>query len=330
MEIDFLWVGEETKTGDAITCRFTDSQSGQDVVVVVDGGFASDGSRIAEHVRKYYKTSFVDLVVCTHPDDDHIKGLFGVFDELSVGQLAINRPTDYSYTGDSVKSGLVEDLVAAARSQGTAVVPALEGASFFGGALIVAGPSDDFYRSMLREQRRAAGLVASATRGFSQAIRVFFGGDPGETLTDDNGGTTARNNTSVILDLNSEGKRALLTGDAGVPALERAADYLNVSNRGNDWPDFIQVPHHGSRHNLDPAILDRLIGGLVDEGTVRGSAFVSVGTKADDFPRPEIANAFRRRGYPVIATRGQNIWWNEGAPPRWQYGPVEPLGWLVE
>lgn len=53
IEIDFLWVGEETKTGDAIGCRFTHPQTGEDVVVLIDGGFTETGDRIVDHVRKY-------------------------------------------------------------------------------------------------------------------------------------------------------------------------------------------------------------------------------------------------------------------------------------
>ncbi len=45
MEIDFLWVGEESKTGDAIGCRFTHPDTGASVVVLIDGGFTeTDGS----------------------------------------------------------------------------------------------------------------------------------------------------------------------------------------------------------------------------------------------------------------------------------------------
>src|SRR4051794_31660922 len=71
IEVDFLWVGEETKTGDAICARFTDPSTGRDAVVVVDGGFIETGDRVVSHIQRYYGTQTVDLVICTHPDDDH-------------------------------------------------------------------------------------------------------------------------------------------------------------------------------------------------------------------------------------------------------------------
>ena len=40
---------------------------------------------------------------------------------------------------------------------------------------------------------------------------------------------------------------------------------------------FLQIPHHGGRHNVSPSILDRLIGEIVDEDeTIGKTAFVSV------------------------------------------------------
>ncbi|KQS69833.1 ComEC/Rec2 family competence protein [Modestobacter sp. Leaf380] len=334
IDIDFLWVGEKQKTGDAITCQFTDPSTGQDVVIVIDGGFADDGSRIASHVRRYYGTDRVDLVICTHPDDDHIRGLFGVIEELDVARLLIHRPSAYGYTGDDVKATLVDDLIATARGCGTAVDHGFAGTTYFGGALTIAGPSESYYRQLLEEQVQYGSLTASIGRAFSkaassvmEAIRSLVS-DPGETMTDDNGGTTPRNNSSVITNLAVDGYRALFTGDAGVPALNQAADHLDLAGKSATI-DFLDVPHHGSRHNLDPQTLDRLLGPIVGD-LQYGSAFVSVGKEADDFPRPEVANAIRRRGYPVSATRGQSIRWNRGGYLRPDYSALTPIGWLAE
>lgn len=96
VEIEFLWVGEESKTGDAITCRFTSPETGEPAIVLIDGGFIETGDRIVEHVEQHYGTSVVDLVICTHPDDDHIGGLFTVLQNLSVRRLLIHRPAQYT------------------------------------------------------------------------------------------------------------------------------------------------------------------------------------------------------------------------------------------
>ena len=334
IDIDYLWVGEHEKTGDAIACQFTNPASGTNVVLVIDGGQRDDGTRLADHVRRYYGVDHIDLVVCTHPDNDHIQGLFTLFEEIPVGNLLIHRPRAYGYAGDEVKADLVDELISVATAAGAAIHHDFAGTNFFGGALTIAGPTEVYYQELLREQVGGVSLAASIAKALARAAAKVgnairsIGHDPGETLTSDNGGTTARNNSSIILDLRIDGYRALFSGDAGVPALDAAADAIDAW-LPSDRVDFFHVPHHGSRHNLDPATLDRLLGPIVPDSEI-GSSFVSVGTEADDFPRPEIANAIRRRGYPVCATRGQSIRWHRGGAARTDYSPLEAIDWLAE
>jgi beta-lactamase superfamily II metal-dependent hydrolase len=333
IEIEFIPVGTEVNTGDAIVGHFTDP-SGQTRVIVVDGGFVDTSADIVSHIRSYYGTDYVDLMVCTHPDADHINGLTGVLEELQVGQLLIHRPKDYGYTGDDVASPAVEDLIRVAQREGTVVTTkAFAGSSFFNGALMIAGPTEAFYLEQLRAQHQGTSTSSSLLsflKATASAIRSALKprtSDPGEGTLTDNGGTTPRNNSSIVLDLRVDGHRALLTGDAGVPGLNAAADTLGVYGRANKVPDFFDVPHHGSRHNLDTPTLDRLIGPVVGDTKVH-SAFVSVGAKADDFPRPEVANALKRRGYTVGVTKGKTIRWHRDAPARPTWVSITPLGWL--
>lgn len=338
-EVDYLWVGEKTNTGDAIACRLTDPTTQRNVVTVIDGGFVETGERLADHVETYYGTSTADLVVCTHPDDDHIMGLFSLFDRLDVRRLLIHRPARYGYgSADGVKADLVEELVQKALGQGTVIDDSFyAGTTYFGGVLAIAGPSESYYTELLEQQKALEGSVLaklrqaapSATAAVARAVRSLFG-DPGETMTGDNGGTTPRNNSSIILDVQSASSRVLFTGDAGAPALERAADQLDVLGRSGAKIDVFDVPHHGSRHNLTPQLLDRLLGYVPQAD--RGYAIASVGQQAVDHPRPEVANAFKRRGYPVYCTRGTNLWWHStDAPTRLDYGAsATPLDWLDE
>ncbi|MBG6192176.1 hypothetical protein IWX64_003146 [Arthrobacter sp. CAN_A212] len=73
--------------------------------------------------------------------------------------------------------------------------------------------------------------------------------------------------------------------------------------------------------------MDRLAGPIVGD-TQERTAFVSVGKEAEAYPRAEVANAFKRRGYKVNATRGKQIRWSRGAASRPGWVTAKPLTWL--
>ena len=79
-----------------------------------------------------------------------------------------------------------------------------------------------------------------------------------ETLDCD---TSTENNTSVILAVKlRDSYWAMFTGDAGEPALLGALDWLDYTNFSTSNFKFVQIPHHGSEHNISPAVLDRWLG----------------------------------------------------------------------
>ena len=68
-------------------------------------------------------------------------------------------------------------------------------------------------------------------------------------------------------------------------------------------PDFVQIPHQGSRRNVTPGVLNAWLGQPNGGATRRGTAMVMVGAKKDEHPRNKVKNAFIRRGYPVFVGR---------------------------
>jgi beta-lactamase superfamily II metal-dependent hydrolase len=336
LELDFLPVGKETQSGDAITFRFFDGVAHR--IVVVDGGFTETSVDVLSHLEAYYGGTEIDLIVSTHPDDDHIRGLVGVVQGASrVREVWVHQPSSHGYSGSTGhKADLVDELVAAARTAGALVREPFAGDQFCG-AVTVAGPSREDYELWLGQETTldTERMIAkqAAQSALIGALRAKYGGtltsDPGETLTSGEG-TTPRNQHSVILNIVVEGKRALLTGDAGAPALHAAANTLDQLGLSNPYPWVFQVPHHGSRRNLDPEILDRLIGvvGTFDGGV--HEAIASVAAKADDHPRGAVSNAMRRRGYDMFATRGRTLHCNSGYPARPNWHEAQSLGWLDE
>ncbi len=155
---------------------------------------------------------------------------------------------------------------------------------------------------------------------------------PVEIPFDDAGGTSPRNNSASVIDLAIEGRRILFTSDAGVPAINGALDYLNSVGRNSAPPDLVQIPHHGSRHNMDSATLNRLLG-RPGQGISR-AAFVSVTEAAPKHPSPRIVNGFMRRGCQVASTETQALCWRSlDAPNRPGYGPatlLDPMNEALE
>jgi hypothetical protein len=95
--------------------------------------------------------------------------------------------------------------------------------------------------------------------------------------------------------------RYLFTGDAGVEALERAADYGELDHSITSLR-VMQSPHHSSRHNIGPDVLDRLVG--PKGGSTGTVAFISAAANSETHPSRKVSNAFTRRGVNVYVTNG--------------------------
>lgn len=89
----------------------------------------------------------------------------------------------------------------------------------------------------------------------------------------------------------------------------------------------MQVPHHGSRCDVTPYVLDRWLGSRVGKGVVVGSAICSVGDGKGEYPRGQVNNAFLRRDYPVYVTRGTSIIHQSGSTRGW--GDATPLPFMT-
>ena len=353
-EIDFLAVGED-KSGDAITLRFGNlvGDRKEQTVVVIDGGFADTGKQVVDHLRTHYRTTKVELVVSTHPDGDHSAGLETVLTECDVDAFWMHQP--WNHTDDVAKmfeDGRVTDssvseelrksldsarnLERAAQRRGIPVVEPFTGLADVSQSVWVVGPTKAYYESLLPEFRctpepvQKTSVFQAVWLGTEEAIKVLAEHWNIETL-DDKGVTSAENNSSVIL-LVTIGERWLFfTADAGIPALTAATNTLVASNLDLAKIQFIQVPHHGSRRNVSPAILDLLLGPKLQAETTSRTAYVSVAKPNDPkHPSKKVTNAFRRRGVPVHATAGRSICHFFDTPTRQGWISVSPLPFYNE
>lgn len=338
-EIDFLAVGDGEKSGDAIALRY--GLPGAYKVMVVDGGNKESGQALVDHIKDCYQTTHVDFLVNTHPDSDHASGLEVVMENLQVGAAWVHQPWNYPekiiswfkdgrITVDSLRDRLQDALYHAYRIEEIAKtkhVPLYE--PFQGckiGDFYVVSPSREWYLEIIPhfaktpESKKAAPASGFRERAgmITEKIKAWLDERWDLETLQDGESTSYDNESSVILYAYIANRGILLTGDAGVEALTHAADYLESFNI--DLPNtlkFIQIPHHGSRHNVGPTILNRLIGTRVLAGSEpRIKAFVSAGAKSESHPRKVVTNAFKRRGAKVVQAKGSAIVHRHNAPDR--------------
>lgn len=309
LEVDFLPVeatdGPGSKSGDAITFRFSNAEQGDPFIVVIDGGYSAIGDQLAGHIQKYYGTTHIDLVVSTHPDADHLNGLIRLLEIMQVDELMLHLPWEHSVEVKEFSNlEKILQLYTTALARGVKVTEPFsdDGLQRAGGAITILGPTKLYYEALLKED-----LGSEVTKNVGLSSESFAhadvrGEDSVEPLDDDDI-TSARNNMSVVMMLDTSEEHHLFTGDAGITALGKAADTFEAM--GGSFSarqiEFFQVPHHGSRRNLGPAILDRLF----PNGAVGTTAFISSGLVDEKHPGEAVVAELRRRGFSIFATESK-------------------------
>lgn len=365
-EIEFLAVGDASRAGDCIVVRYGECNDYK--LMVVDGGTASTGEELVTHLRTQFGQNVrVEHVVLTHSDADHASGLRELFKEIPVANLWMHVPwllaeeaihlfKSKNWTTEGLSKAIkaeydiLSEILDLAWATDCAVRYPFQGATV--GPFTVLSPRKSTYLHLLpqfektpdpdQEAIEAAGLwigkaasnpFAKLLEAVAAKIEKWIPESWFDERLKDGGCTSASNESSVVLYADIDGnQRLLLTGDAGVNALTWSKNYANSQRMVLRAFSFVQIPHHGSRRNVGPAILNELIGEIQPEGTENFSAFVSAPADDSKHPRKIVLNAFIRRGGQVCCTQGTNkVHWG-GFPQRPGYGPATatPLSSIVE
>lgn len=364
-EIEFLPVGDKSKPGDAIVVRYGDENGYK--LMLVDGGHADTGKEIVEHVRSEFgEGRVISHVVITHSDADHVSGIREVLSELPVENLWLHLPwrsaaaarpyfADRRWTDEGLAEeirkeyDMIDEIVTAAWEKKTITVFQ----PFAGdriGPFRVLSPSKVAYSLLLpqfdntpdpnKEAIEAAGLwvgeqpgsVAKMIDKAAAVVQKWVKESWDKERLKDGGVTSARNETSVVLygDF-GVGRRVLLTGDAGIWGLTLAAGYAEQNQLPLKDFMFVQIPHHGSRRNVGPTILNRLLGPIRLEGAPRPtSAYASAPKDDATHPRKMVLNAFMRRGCEYVVTQGTKKVFCGGFPLRPNYHGLPPCQFNTE
>jgi beta-lactamase superfamily II metal-dependent hydrolase len=340
-EIDFHPVGNGEKGGDAITLRYGKLNSLDNFSqknIIIDGGSLESGKSIVEHIKNVYNANTVDLVINTHPDNDHCSGLREVLNNLTVKELWVHRPwlsasefkdmfKDGRITTNSLKQRLkdslniVAELEEIAKNKNITIKQPFAGQTFDNNIITVLSPTEDYYKELLPQFRstpepknervlsKAFSVVRDAVNWLNETLHI-------ETL-DETGETSPENNTSVVTLFRYAEKQVLFTGDAGIPALKNVIEMTDNCNYSLRNLDVLQVPHHGSKRNVSPSILNKIKG---------KSAYIS--TPKEDNPKhpaKKVTNALIRREMKPYQTKGNILCYRHNIPTRSGYSSATQI-----
>jgi beta-lactamase superfamily II metal-dependent hydrolase len=359
-EVEFHPVGDATKAGDAISVRY--GQNGQYEIIVIDGGTSDSGTALVEHIKTYYgPNAVIKHAISTHADTDHASGLREVLKAFRVENLWVHGVwhhatdllpyfADKSLTDHALAEiirkeyPIVEELIDLAVGRGSSVYEPFQGTVI--GPFTVLSPSRHAYIRLVPQFRKTPDPDVEALKRenlwlgelkqpsilgnlFEKALTWIDEGWDVELLKE-GAITAAENETSTVLHGRFGNNSVLLTGDAGVNGLSWACDH--AENNGIDLSalNLVQVPHHGSRSNVTPSVLDRLLGPKIPKGAqAKRTAIVSSPKDDEKHPRKMVVNAFRRRGAPVFKTQGFYFrHHSQTMPHRLNETAPVPFGWF--
>lgn len=362
-EIEFFPVGDSSKAGDAIVTRY--GANGQYEVTVIDGGTEDSGAALVEHIRGAYgpKTT-VKHVVSTHPDSDHASGLRHVLKELPVENLWVHGLWGHAFAMAPLFAGawtvqgltkkirseypIIDELVTIAADKHVAIHEPFTGSSI--GPFTVLSPTKYVYQrlvpqfrktpdpnvELLKQQRMYLGeaqkqsIFAALIEKAAEKLATWIFESWNIELLKEGGVTAAENETSVVLWGDFGSSKVLLTADAGVNALSWSCDNAKAINIDVQSAHLVQVPHHGSRRNVSPSLLDRVLGSKRPSGSQEiRKAIVSAPKDDENHPRKMVFNAFLRRGTGVRSTQGSTYRFHSGTmPARSDEAAAKPFGFF--
>lgn len=349
-EIDLLPVGSKKKSGDCIVIRYGDLVKGGDkqTVIVIDGGYKNTWEdTLKPHLKQYSnciidKKIHIDLVILSHTDQDHVSGLVEMIndEEVTVDMLMMHTPwteltpkwfKDGRITKSSLKDRIgdafeiakdLDDAASAKKISRTYLEP---GSYRLNDATItILGPSSDFYKTCIAncektpdQDENVENMPKSGTGSNEIEYEPYVKGKIKWNYAET---TSPVNESSLILLLKYEKTKVLLTGDAGKQGLTNAIQYANDNKITLNDCTIIKMPHHGSRKNVDPEIMDNFI----------GSDKLFYSCASDDLghhPSTRLINMLYEKGFKLQkSTSGATLHWGKDAPDRhWKKADNLPL-----
>lgn len=319
--IEMLSVG----AADAFILYVIDTQDNEHLILI-DAGNYKDGDKIIDHIRKYYSNPVIDLAIVTHCDDDHYGGFVRMLERLSnkdcdaidIHQFWVNDPgknhidvRDVKYINNqpSVNNkarkiyncgnlNLLEQIdalriprtekFAEAINNEPGLPPTIRHDTYYT-FLYIIGPTKSFYEELVPQFRDELKYKESDNM-YNESADIATNDCLSPTLDAADDDSSAHNQSSIIiLFMPNRNEKMLFMGDAGRLAFNKIPLYHKLKIRDIDW---LKVPHHGSKHNLDSKMIKWIKPKV---------AYISANSN-DEYANRCTINALKRSGCNVYST----------------------------
>lgn len=260
MKINFLKAGK----GDAILIE----SKGENMII--DGG--DDSTYLLKELdRIFIKGECIDILVITHHDSDHIKGIIDFLHELQKNRFG--EPKNFVKQVYFNSPRLIRGISIPQESKNLSFQQASKVEMLISNLglkwdTILLDTSPIIRLGDIKI--KCLSPTADIVDGYASTSGAYLSADDRSDwknnltslekyLTYKSLDTQIPNQSSIVLQLEYNGKRGLLTGDVTPKILEAIISKLYDENDGNLIPfDFIKLPHHGSNRNISENIISKI------------------------------------------------------------------------
>ncbi|HZK93141.1 MAG TPA: MBL fold metallo-hydrolase [Prolixibacteraceae bacterium] len=258
MEIKILKAG----TGDSILIHHKKYN------IVIDGG--NESKYLLSEIDEIFKNEeILNLLIITHHDDDHIKGIIDLLKHINennynkdikfvekvifnsprlvLGKISKNESNLLSYK----QAYEVEELLIRINTEWKQYK---EGESIAFEDLRIDILSPTIEDLEVYSLQNGVYLTSDNRCDWKSPMSILD-----KYMDDDSQDKSIPNKSSIVIRIECEDKRVLLTGDVTPERLDDIMNKLSTVNEGNPvYFDLVKLPHHGSYRSLSKNILEKI------------------------------------------------------------------------
>ncbi|HMG15521.1 MAG TPA: MBL fold metallo-hydrolase, partial [Saprospiraceae bacterium] len=259
MEIKFLKAG----TGDSTLIHHKGYN------IIIDGG--SDSKYLLSEIDEIYKNKeIINLLIITHHDDDHIKGIIDLLKHIDenkynlrnkfIEKVIFNSPRLVLGKISKKESNLlsykqafeVEELLIKINTEWKLHKEG-DTQNFEDLKIEILSPTHNDLENY--SLQHGAYLTSDNKCDWKTSLYLLD-----KYINDDSQDTSISNKSSIVINLECDCKKVLLLGDVTPDRLEVIMNKLSFKNKGKPNKfDLIKLPHHGSYRSLNKKIFENII-----------------------------------------------------------------------